>query len=665
MTQNHPMNLLFDLRNRFRPALAGLSDDVQPLLDMIRPTQDARFGDYQANCAMPLGKRLGRPPREIAEQIVGQVQLDDLCDPPEVAGPGFINLRLKNDRLASELQRAVGDVRLGVAPVETPRTYVIDYSSPNVAKPMHVGHIRSTVIGDALCRTLRFLGHHVISDNHLGDWGTQFGMIIYGYRHFADGEAYRERPVEELARVYQLVRRLVDYHEGKLELPAIEERLARQQQAVEQAEVQLADMTGDKAAQKKAKKEVRRLQSQLSELRSDVESLRDRLAAVEGDTDLSALAGAHADVAAAVLEETAKLHADDPDNLALWHDFLPKCRDEINRVYKRVDIHFDEELGESFYHDRLAAVVEDFESRDIARESDGATCVFLDGFATPMIIRKKDGAFLYATTDLATIQYRLQRWSPDAILYVVDHRQGEHFGKLFAAAHKWLDTDVELTHVSFGTVLGSDGRPFRTRAGDTVGLEGLLDEAVRRALAVVSENDDAKPDGPELSGEQRQRIADVVGIAALKYADLAQNRTSDYVFSYDKMLALNGNTATYMQYAHARVRSIFSKGGVGVDKLRESPEKISIIEPSERALGLAILQLGEALELTVADYRPNLLTSFLFELAEKFSTFYQNCPVLAAETDASRTSRLLLCDLTARTLKQGLALLGIEVVEKM
>jgi arginyl-tRNA synthetase len=662
---NRPMNLLSELRNRFRPALAGLSDDVPPLLDMIRPTQDPRFGDYQANCAMPLGKQWGRPPREIAEQIAEQIQLDDLCDPPEVAGPGFINLRLKDDRLAGELKRAVGDARLGVALVETPRTYVIDYSSPNVAKPMHVGHIRSTVIGDALCRTLRFLGHKVISDNHLGDWGTQFGMIIYGYRHFADSEAYRARPVEELARVYQLVRRLVDYHEGKLKLPAIEERLARQQQAVDQAEAKLGEAAGDKAVQKKAQKEVRRLQTQLSELRSDVDSLRDRLATVEGDADLAALASAHAEIVAAVLEETAKLHADDPDNLALWHDFLPKCRNEINRVYERLDIRFDEELGESFYHDRLAAVVEEFQSRDIARESDGATCVFLEGYDTPMIIRKKDGAFLYATTDLATIQYRLQRWTPGAILYVVDHRQGEHFGKLFAAARKWLDTDVELTHVSFGTVLGADGRPFRTRAGDTVGLEGLLDEAVRRALAVVSENDDAKPGGPELSGDQRQRIAEVVGIAALKYADLAQNRTSDYVFSYDKMLALNGNTATYMQYAHARVRSIFAKGGVDLERLRESPEKISITEAPERALGLALLQLGEALELTVADYRPNLLTSYLFELAEKFSTFYQNCPVLAAESDASRTSRLLLCDLTARTLKQGLELLGIEVVEKM
>lgn len=659
------MNLLSELRNRFRPALADLSDDVKPLLDMIRPTQDPRFGDYQANCAMPLGKQLGRPPREIAAQTVDKVELDDLCESPEVAGPGFINLRLRDDRLVSELRRAVGDARLGVAPVEKPRTYVIDYSSPNVAKPMHVGHIRSTVIGDALCRTLRFLGHQVISDNHLGDWGTQFGMIIYGYRHFANSDAYAQRPVDELARVYLLVRRLVDYHEGKSQLPALEERMSRQQQAVEQAEGRSAEVAGDKAALKKARKEVRRLQSQLAELRSEVESLRDRLATVEGDADLSALAAAHGDIATAVLEETARLHADDPDNLALWHDFLPKCRDEINRVYERLDIRFDEELGESFYHDRLAAVVVDFESRGIARQSDGATCVFLDEFETPMIIRKKDGAFLYATTDLATIQYRLERWNPDAILYVVDHRQGEHFGKLFAAARKWLDTDVELTHVSFGTVLGDDGRPFRTRAGDTVGLEGLLDEAVRRALAVVSENDDAKKGGPELSADQRRRIAEVVGIAALKYADLAQNRTSDYVFSYDKMVALNGNTATYMQYAHARVRSIFAKGGVDAEKLRETPEAFSITDPSERALALAIVQLGEALELTVADYRPNLLTSYLYDLAEKFSTFYQNCPVLAAETEALRSSRLLLCDLTARTLKRGLELLGIEVIEKM
>jgi arginyl-tRNA synthetase len=284
-----------------------------------------------------------------------------------------------------------------------------------------------------------------------------------------------------------------------------------------------------------------------------------------------------------------------------------------------------------------------------------------------MIVQKQDGAFLYGTTDLATIQYRMERWRPDAMLYVVDHRQSLHFEQLFAAARQWgyHENEVELTHVSFGTVLGDDGRPFKTRAGDTVGLESLLDEAVSRAHKIVSANDDSKPGGAELSADERQRIAERVGIAALKYADLSQNRTSDYVFSYDKMLAMNGNTATYLQYAYARVRSIFSKGQVDVQQLRRAPGTILLGTAAERDLGLALLRFPEALDSTLADYRPNQMTSYLFELANKYSTFFENCPVLKAETDELRTSRLMLCDLTARAIKQGLELLGIDVVEQM
>jgi len=292
-------------------------------------------------------------------------------------------------------------------------------------------------------------------------------------------------------------------------------------------------------------------------------------------------------------------------------------------------------------------------------------CVFLEGEAAPMIVRKKDGAFLYATTDLATIRYRMEQWRPDAILYVVDHRQGLHFRQLFAAARRLGYQDVELAHVSFGTVLGNDGRPFRTREGDTVGLEGLLDEAVRRAAAIVAANDDAKPDGPELSPEERSRVAESVGIAALKYADLSQNRTSDYVFSYDKMLAMNGNTATYMQYAYARVRSIFSKGHVDAETLRNGSGPIVLEAPAERALGLELLRFAEALDLALADYRPSQLTTYLFELANRYFTFYEQCPVLKAETPALGESRLVLCDLTARTIQKGLELLGIRVVERM
>ena len=281
-----------------------------------------------------------------------------------------------------------------------------------------------------------------------------------------------------------------------------------------------------------------------------------------------------------------------------------------------------------------------------------------------MIVRKKDGAFLYATTDLATIQYRQETWQPDAILYVVDHRQSLHFQHLFSAARRWGYNSTELQHIKFGTVLGDDGRPFKTRSGSTVGLDGLLDEAVLRAHQVVSDNDDAKPQA-ELSGEERQSVAEVVGIAALKYADLSQNRESDYVFSYDKMLALNGNTATYMQYAYARIRNIFSKGGFDANDVRDHATPIQIDAPAERALGVALLRFSEAIEQSVEDYRPNHLTNYLFELANRFSTFYNDCPVLKAENDAQRQSRLLLCDLTARTLKTGLSLLSIDVVEKM
>ncbi len=578
------MNIVAELKERFRRTLVGLVDQPEPLLDLVRRSQDPRFGDYQANFAMPLGKRLRKPPREVAAQIVERLQVEDLCEEPQIAGPGFINLRLRNTWLAEQVTKLVGDPRLGVVPATDPETIVIDYSAPNVAKPMHVGHIRSTVIGDSLARTLRFLGHRVIADNHIGDWGTQFGMIIYGWRNFLDQQAYRRDPVAELARLYRHV---------------------------------------------------------------------------------NALAAEDPQVAAAALAETAKLHSGDEENLRLWRQFMPLCLEEIDRIYRRLDVQFDYTLGESFYHDRLPGLVDDLLRRGIAVESDGAICIFLDGHKVPMIIRKRDGAFLYATTDLATLQYRMETWRPNTILYVVDHRQHLHFEQLFAAARKLGHDKVRLVHVSFGTVLGEDGRPFKTRSGDTVGLESLLDEAVSRARAVVDANDDAKPTGPELSPEQRARVAETVGIGALKYADLAQNRTSDYVFSYDKMLAMTGNTGTYMQYAYARVRSIFAKGGVDVEQLRQCGRPIAIHSAAERALALELLRLGETLELVVDDYRPNQLTNYLFELANRYSTFYEQCPVLKATGDDVRTSRLLLCDLTARMIRQGLHLLGIRVVEKM
>lgn len=669
------MSLLAHLQSRFRPVLAELAGPPEPWLDLIRRAQEARFGDYQANFAMALGKKLNKPPREVAAEIVSRIDVSDLCEPPEVAGPGFINLRLKDQWLIRQLTAALNDSRLGVAPVAEPRTYVIDFSAPNVAKPMHVGHIRSTVIGDALCRTLRFLGHTVISDNHLGDWGTQFGMILYGYKHFLDAEAYRNRPVQELARLYRLVRQLVDYFEAKEKLPEHLQRLSEKEHALAAQRAAgphpnpLPKGEGTAApgqkADKKLREAVQKLEASVREAAQEIDADEKKIAAVDDDPLLAELAASHAGIGRDVLAETAKLHAGDAENLCLWREFMPYCREDIDRIYRRLEVRFDHTLGESFYHGMLPDVVQELRHRGIAQESQGAVCVFLEGQPAPMIVQKQDGAFLYATTDLATIRYRMEQWRPDAILYVVDHRQSMHFQQLFAVA-RLLDYDkVELQHVSFGTVLGKDGRPFKTRAGDTVGLESLLDEAVFRAARIVAENDDAKPDGPELSPEQRACVAETVGIGALKYADLSQNRTSDYEFDYEKMLAMNGNTATYMQYAYARVRNIFAKGGVDVESLRASGAAITLGSPAERALALELLRFGDALSLAMTDYRPNQLTAYLFDLANCFSTFYEKCRVLKAETPALRDSRLLLCDLTARTIQKGLELLGIGVEEKM
>ena len=650
------MSALAEIRARFAQSLQTLAPGSLHLLEMIRPAQDSRFGDYQVNCAMPLEKILGQPSRQIAGQLLANVPLDDLAV-AEVAGPGFINLKLRDDWIQRNLNRALADVRLGIAPAAAAKTYVIDYSSPNVAKPMHVGHIRSTVIGDALKRILRFMGHRVVSDNHLGDWGTQFGMIIYGFQHFVDRAAYAKNPIEELGRLYRLVRILSDYEESLRGLPEAIAQIDRLRQA--EARLRNELLEADKAVVKKKSKDLQAVADKIRDQEQTCASLQKNIQMVQNDPELLGKARDHADIEQAVLQETAKLHADDPDNLRLWHEFLPHCRADIQQIYRRLNVEFDFELGESFYHDRLASVVESLQQKGLAQVSDGAICVFMDQFDSPMIIRKKDGAFLYSTSDLATIQYRAEQWNPDSILYVVDHRQHEHFAKLFAAAKKWGFDRVELTHVSFGTVLGDDGTPFKTRAGDTVGLRGLLDEAADRARAVVEKTN------PGFDEATKLNISETVGIGALKYADLSQNRTTDYKFSYDKMLALNGNTATYLQYLYARVKGIMAKGEIDVAGLRKNPQPFDLSQPVERKLAIQLLRFEEAIADVLIDYKPNMLTSYLFELTQTFFEFYEKCPILEAETPTLGVSRLQLCDMASRTVQTGLNLLGIAVVDQM
>ena len=652
------MNILSTIRARFRPALESVdAGEIEKYLEMIKPSQDPQFGDYQANCAMPLGKQLGESPREVASRIVAALDLQDMCHQIEIAGPGFINLTLRQDFLADQIAAALGDERIGIFQCDVSRSYVIDFSAPNVAKPMHVGHIRSTVIGDALAKILRFCGHRVITDNHIGDWGTQFGMILYGYKHFLNAESYATEPVTELARLYRLVNQLVQYRTDLKNIPQMEQKLV----ALRDSSAALREPQGGAQKEDKStKKELRRLEAQIRQIDEDLNLAGQRVVTIENDAALASLAEKHADVDRDILRETAQLHGSDETNVSLWKQFIPVCLEDIEKIYRRLGIAFDHILGESFYQDRLADTVTGLRQKGLATESDGAICVFSDVHDVPMIIQKKDGAFLYATTDLATIDYRLKTFHPDVILYVVDHRQSLHFEQLFDAVIRSGCEQVELCHVKFGTVLGEDGRPFKTRSGSTVGLGGLLDEAIRRAGQVVRENN------PELCESECESIADTVGIGALKYADLSQNRESDYVFSYDKMLALNGNTATYMQYAYARIQSILSKGNANIDALLKAGTRPQLAHPAERALALAILQFSETLELVIADYRPNHLTGYLFEqVAKSFSTFFDCCPVIKADSAEVRNERFLLCDLTARTLKTGLSLLGIDVVEKM
>ena len=649
------MNLLAELRSRLRSALVSFTDAPDSFVDMLKPTADSKFGDFQANCAMPLAKQHKQPPRDLALALVAKLDVADLCEPPEIAGPGFINLRVRTERLAEETAKLCRDERLGVAPVANPRTYVIDFSSPNVAKPMHVGHLRSTVIGHALYRVLKFLGHRVLSDNHVGDWGTQFGMIIYGYKNFRDDTAYQQAPVAELARLYRLVNQLSDYHELLAKLPALQTQLPLQEQGVATTKATASANPTDKEAARHFK----RAEQDLTAARDEIESARNKIAAVESNPTLKSLADAHPKIAELARRETALLHAGDVENKRLWDEFVPRCLAALEWVYQRFGITFDMTLGESWYNPMLAGIVDELKRKQLAVESAGAMCVFVEGNEAPFLVQKADGAFTYATTDLATIRHRVETLHADASLYVVDSRQSEHFQLLFAVAKKMGYDKTEFRHVSFGTVLGDDRRPFKTRSGDTVGLESLLDEAVQNARQIVDEN------SSQLSEEDRARVAELVGMGAIIYVDLHHNRDSDYVFSWDKMLATTGDTATYIQYAYARVNGILRKGDIDAAALRQGNHPIVLGTPCERVLALQLNRFAQAVADVAVDYRPNLLTQYLFETAQIFAQFFDQCPVLKEPDAAVRTSRLMLCDATARVLKQGLGLLGIGVAEQM
>jgi arginyl-tRNA synthetase len=638
--------------------------DLESYAAMVRPTADPRFGDYQANCAMPLAKILGLQPRDVATALATYLDVADMCDDVQIAGPGFVNLRLKSQFLGGSIAAMLQDERLGVPLVASPRTIVIDYSSPNVAKPMHVGHIRSTVIGDALARTFRFMGHHVITDNHLGDWGTQFGMVIYGFKHFGNEAALQNSPVEELSRLYRLVNRIIEYHAAKSEIESARIAVNDAARLVDVAQ-QAVSTAKDPKEKKSLEKSCVSISKKHAVAIEKLDKLESIVASSSEDTDFMQLAAQHPGIADAVLNETAKLHEGDAENLALWKRFLPYCRDEIDRIYQRLDVSFDHTLGESFYHEMLGKVVDDLRTAGLASDSEGAVCVFLPEFDAPMIVRKRDGAFLYATTDLATLFYRRQHFGADEILYVVDSRQSEHFDKLFAVARRVGFEDIQLIHVNFGTVLGADGRPFKTRSGSSVGLESLLDEAVARAMAVVCDPERSARLDPPMDDNEKRQIASVVGHGSIKYADLSHHRTSDYKFDLQKMVSMDGNTSAYIQYAYARVSGIMQKGGVELEAIASFQNAPRLDDPAERALAMTLLKFGESLVQVRAEYAPNFLVDYLYETARAYAVFNENCPVLKAGDEQTTQSRLVLVALTARVLRQGLDLLGIQVVARM
>ena len=570
-----------DLRTRLEARLAAafatLSSGADPAL------RASEHADFQANGALALAKVLGRPPREVATEIVARVELADLCSAVAVSGPGFINLTVSAEALSAEVRRLAGDERLGCELDAEPHRIVVDYSHPNVAKEMHVGHLRTTIIGDALCRLLDFCGHAVIRENHIGDWGTPFGMLIEHLLDIGESAAAEELSVGDLSSFYRQAR---------------------------------ASFDADASFRERSRHRVVLLQS--------------------GD------------------EET----------LRLWRVLVEESLSYFDEVYAKLGVLLtdDDVVGESFYNPELPGVVTELRDRGLLVESEGAHCVFPPGFTTrdgaplPLIVQKSDGGFGYAATDLAAIRDRVGRLKADLLLYVVGAPQEQHLAMCFAVAKMagWLHEGVTAEHVSFGSVLGADRKMFKSRAGDTVKLVELLDEAVERAASALEAR------ASELAPPQRAAVARAIGIGAVKYADLSTERTRDYVFDWNRMLAFEGNTGPYLQYAHARIRSILRRFGAAVP----APEAAVVVLAEERALALALAGFPTAVAGAVRDRAPSRLTSYLFELATTFTTFYERVPVLRAD-DAARASRLVLADLTARALALGLGLLGIEAPEQM
>ena len=552
-------------------AKAGL-----PNAGELTPATDPRFGDYQTNAALVLGKQRGENPRDLAEKILAQLDVGDLCEPPVVAGAGFINFTLRADAVERKAGEVLRDERLGVAQAKSTRRIVIDFGSPNVAKPMHVGHIRSTVLGDALARIAQFLGHEVIRDNHIGDWGTQFGMVIYGWKNLLDRQALQRNPLAEIVRIYK------ETNQRATTDPQVRE---------------------------------------------------------------------------ACRQELVKLQAGDKENTDIWNECVAFSMQDFDHVYKLLDVHYDIQCGESFYNDRLPGVVERLLKSGTAEISEGAVCVFFRDIPEladkPCIIRKRDGGFNYATTDLATVDYRINDLKADAIWYVVGAPQILHFRQIFEIARREGYT-ADLRHITFGSILGEDRKLMKTRSGENVPLRDLLEEACKRARNIIEEKN------PDLGKEDRIDIAEKIGIGAVKYFDLSQYRMTDYVFSWEKMLSLQGNTAPYLQNAYVRIRSIFRKAGESAPKI----DRLALDDPAEINLAKRLCQFAEIVPQVLNNFRPNILANYLFELANSFHTFYEACPVLKSEEPA-RSSRLALCDLSGRVLERGLDLLGIKVPEKM